>query len=782
MNSIDNQSKPKKVTFHKLTPFDLKSNPYQDAVEFVFLNDDIRNVAITGSYGSGKSSVLNYVKDYHSKGKPYNQSLENEKPSLYKHNFLTISLASFDCSENQNKADESKQHLSKEPNVSFVNQPQASRKITAAENTDEETDSEKGALNKSESEESTSIANISQPINQDIKLELEGQILNQLIHKLDHSNSPKSRFTKTLDTPGRWSVARALLIILAAICIAIFFSVDEAINNAWIIRLVFSLLCIGSLSLFFFLTSKVRSLRKEIKRVGLKNAEVELFNESIDSRFDIYMDDIIYLLNANDFDVVIFEDLDRFNNIEIFEKLREINDLANASRFRFKHQQAKQKNGHYYPLRFFYVIKDDLFSYKEKTKFFDFIIPIVPFMDPSNSHGLLLEQLGEESQFLDSSFLKGISPFLDETRLVYNIMNEYRIYQKRLEDDSLEGFSNGKTKLFAAIVLKNLFPTEFAQLQMNKGYLYDALNNQNLLREKLEEKYTEDSAEAETTVKEAIAKKSSKLEEAEYSAFKRFFKNNINEFPRSSGVIQQSFEEGKAYPEILKIASEEKGFTKWEEGKLQFLENDSLYQQTLIRINSDFESETRQAARTLEHADAVLSALPQSNLQELISFDSPDHKLANETIFLSSSELIKKYHQGQIGHPDVIEYMINNGFIDETYHHYISIFREGALSKKDNEFIMLVSLGRETDPERELDNPHAVITQLDSHQFKQPGARNYQLLTALISFGESEKLRALLDASENTTFFMDYVNSNYYDRTFFEYIEMHNIDPIVGTF
>jgi len=48
-----------KPNFEALTPIsDLELGIYQDALDFVFDKDDLKNIAITGAYGAGKSSVL----------------------------------------------------------------------------------------------------------------------------------------------------------------------------------------------------------------------------------------------------------------------------------------------------------------------------------------------------------------------------------------------------------------------------------------------------------------------------------------------------------------------------------------------------------------------------------------------------------------------------------------------------------------------------------------------------------------------------------------------------
>lgn len=74
-----------KYHFERLTPTDsIDLSVYEEAIDYVFDNSDVRNVAISGPYSAGKSSVLASYKKRHSK--------------LH---FLHISLAHFD-SPNEN--------------------------------------------------------------------------------------------------------------------------------------------------------------------------------------------------------------------------------------------------------------------------------------------------------------------------------------------------------------------------------------------------------------------------------------------------------------------------------------------------------------------------------------------------------------------------------------------------------------------------------------------------------------------------------------------------------
>ena len=67
--------------------------------------------------------------------------------------------------------------------------------------------------------------------------------------------------------------------------------------------------------------------------------------------------------------------MDRYNVNQIFQRLREVNTLVN--------NQLKKENK--IPLRFFYLLRDDIFISKDRTKF-DYIMPVVPVIDSSNSY------------------------------------------------------------------------------------------------------------------------------------------------------------------------------------------------------------------------------------------------------------------------------------------------------------------------------------------------------------------------------------------------------------
>lgn len=155
--------------------------------------------------------------------------------------------------------------------------------------------------------------------------------------------------------------------------------------------------------------------------------------------------------------------------MRIFERLREINKLTNNQLKQYQKKETKI-------LRFFYLLRDDIFCTKDRTKFFDFIIPVVPVVDSSNSYDQLITILKTyiDGNKIEKGFLEGISLYIDDMRLLKNICNEFHLYYSNINNNKLELNAN---KMFAIIVYKNLFPLDFTLLQMNQGFVFYIFNN-----------------------------------------------------------------------------------------------------------------------------------------------------------------------------------------------------------------------------------------------------------------------------------------------------------------
>ena len=134
------------------------------------------------------------------------------------------------------------------------------------------------------------------------------------------------------------------------------------------------------------------------KRLGDRDNVEILFQDFLESNISE---------DVKKYDIVILEDLDRFKNISIFTKLRELNSLLNQA------QDIGRR------IVFVYSLSDSVFEKSiERTKFFDFILPIIPHTNPSNSADQFVKILGElvngedDSKGITTYFIKDIAPFI----------------------------------------------------------------------------------------------------------------------------------------------------------------------------------------------------------------------------------------------------------------------------------------------------------------------------------------------------------------------------------
>ena len=430
---VRERKKNAEFNFYALTPIDnVEISIYKSAMDFVFAHNNVRNVAVSGSYGSGKSSILASYEKKHSKKK-----------------FLHISLAHFTATENNKTNTDSKEKTSKENSEQFC--PKLGN---------------------------DSSTNFKEHISTESML--EGKILNQLLHQISPGRIPRTNFRVTKETKI-WRTLGILFFMMLGIVLGLYSFLFkqwvvflQSLTLDWLkdflsfsslieIRLAASVIFLLVFLFFTYLLIKLQENRHFIKKASVKGLEIEIFEECNDSYFDKYLNEVLYLFSKAKADVIVFEDIDRYESGIIFERLHEINTLVNNSR--------KGK-----PLRFFYLMRDDIFSNKDRTKFFDFIIPIVPVVDGSNSLDKFIEcfeksgLIGNDVPILDFEFLQGLSLYIDDMRILHNIHNEFLVYHNRLTTTEQD-----PNKMLGLITFKNLFPRDFADLQFGRGFMFEII-------------------------------------------------------------------------------------------------------------------------------------------------------------------------------------------------------------------------------------------------------------------------------------------------------------------
>jgi hypothetical protein len=219
------------------------------------------------------------------------------------------------------------------------------------------------------------------------KQEIERSILQQMLYGSDANKLPLSRF-KRIRAPRRLNWAVSLIILLGCMTLWHLFQNREEILTRDFFRpfdltnwFNFSVAAFGFAFLWYALhRTYLKSFGVSLKSVSLTDVEITPESAEGESILNRHLDEIIYFFQSTRYDLVIIEDLDRFDNPDIFVTLREINSLVNAN-FGVKKR-----------VRFLYALRDDIFTNTDRTKFFEFIVPVIPIINHSNSIDKVLEE------------------------------------------------------------------------------------------------------------------------------------------------------------------------------------------------------------------------------------------------------------------------------------------------------------------------------------------------------------------------------------------------------
>ena len=237
-------------------------------------------------------------------------------------------------------------------------------------------------------------------------------------------------------------------------------------TNPWLIGIPLAVMIAMLLSYFrLLLTPKFKII--EVKLPGTTTIKAD--DHSEESVFNKNLDEITYFFEQTGYRIVFFEDLDRLDDPKIFVHLRELNNLLNND------DSITDK-----PIVFIYAVRDDIFTETDRTKFFDFIIPVIPVINSTNSGETLFKMLRESKNKgnehnISDGFVLDVSPFISDMRILLNSYNEFLIYKASLSTG--QGLALKDENMLAIVIFKNLYPHDFADIQNEKGIIKQAFIN-----------------------------------------------------------------------------------------------------------------------------------------------------------------------------------------------------------------------------------------------------------------------------------------------------------------
>ena len=609
---------------------------------------NVFNIALTGSYGAGKSSILKTFKAYYPE-----------------YHYVNVSLASF-----------------VEVNLS---------------------DSDTTVKSKQDSFEE----------------QLEYSILQQLFYHVKATNIPESRFGRIERTSSRKRILMTVSILVFVVAnlflfcqeqLAKFFLIPtEVLKSSFLFGLSICVFILGICVILFQLILFIKKI--SIKNLTLDKATLEFEEKKNVSIMNRYLDEILYLFQEKKYNVVIFEDIDRFENTHIFTKLRELNLILNQS------EEIGRR------IIFLYALKDDIFANaEERTKFFDYIVPVIPFVNVSNSGDLFRRKIANlhipEAE-VRSSFITDISAFVNDMRVLTNVVNEFDLYRNLL-DKKLN-----KEKLLAMILYKNLYPTDFSLLHQNKGVVYETFMSAKTLRDeiqkddwaRLEEIDLEIQAINEECVKSieelraVIIGKLMKLWPGEdWNIYCNRSRKSITDLYSEENIQlilkgNVSFESRHNYrprnltlDEIKTTLGESYYYTKRKE-QIQSAANNKI----------EYLRDERRA---------FMDEIAVTNKYTLLDIAKSDRNIFEYVGTIKGHE--EKYK--------VLKYLLEKGYIDEEYFFYISIFQEGRLTPSDQEFLLSIKFNAPKEFDYKLQEIPSLIQNLSAVDYDHKGILNKDLL------------------------------------------------------
>jgi hypothetical protein len=704
--------------YSSLSPTDKcdEDGKYYEALLWALKNrqkEDIKNIALTGPYGSGKSSILKTFQ-------------KNYKDCDLK--FLNISLATFKEEKKVNS-------------------------LVHEEEIDEGTIGEKvGGKNINTKDGNTA----------ELLRLIEISILEQIFYHEKDSKIPDSRFKKIKSFNKTTLFFTAIGYLLFIVAIYNYYNpyfIQSILKNFPINKNVCDTIHYGSFIIiavgtYFIIRKSIRIISAiTISKLNIQNAEISIGNDFNKSILNHHIDELLYFFSVRPYNVVIIEDLDRFEETEIFTKLRELNLLLNNSK------KTKKKD-----IVFIYAVRDNMFTDKDRTKFFDFIIPVIPIINSSNSSEILIRKRNEFNLKLSDAFIEDIAFFIDDMRLLHNITNEFHLYSKKLDSKLIHD------KLFGIITYKNICPNDFMDLSKNEGEIYKIFS----VKSKYIKQFVDNIDVEIGEINDQIKALEKVFFDNTTDLRKLYLAQIISQLPGFSSFIINSnsvdFNNATSDENFEYIKGNNYSFNqiKWD----MYSHRESFKEEktniNFLEIEKSVHSSKIYSVREKEITEINNGKinLLKHKIQELEQHKQNARNLKLAELLISNKLLNLNIDYNP--NKDLIFILLRNGYIDEDYTDYISLFHEESITRTDYQFLINVKNKNNQPFEYKLSKKiKKLIPKINPFDFQTEYILNYNLMDYLLQNSGSYKTEIdsvfikLKDESKESVDFI----KGYYDIT-----------------
>ena len=567
--------------------------------------------------------------------------------------------------------------------------------------------------------------------------EIERSILQQLLYSQNKAKLPNSKIERT-NKPSFWKTFIFASVLTIFIASSILFGTElsaiKVFDKATWTKYLFLGLMIASFGYILFHCIYYKSFKK----IKYKDFEIETKNVGDSSSIiNKLIDEILYFFECVDIDLVIFEDLDRLPSTDIFVKLRELNTIINNS----SNKKCKK-------ITFLYAVKSEVIQDEEqRAKFFDFILSIVPIVNPTTTEEKIREIINERKSkdktiTLSDEYIKDISLYISDMRILKNTFNDYFITKNRIvNENNKHRISN--EKLFTLSLYRNIFPSEYAKLEKNEGVL-PILLSKKILVETITDKLDEDNKTYEKEIEDIKSESLQKFDELKYML--------------KGVLLGSSYKSGYSCTPINSITT------------FKDLEFDKLAHPVHTSYRIDMSIQTRGAIDEInfwkreQNIKGVAENKIEKLSQQIEANKKEKQKLNNLTFaeltdYLGLEKIFNNKHideKKDFNNDDYdknllnfLKFIIKNKYIDDKFSEYTHNLSSSIISQGDIEFIKNVQNGT-NNFYYDIENVEEVIKRLKREDFKTSSVINKLIL---------ENLDKVQDTIKRNNLFATIINS-----------------------
>lgn len=661
--------------------------PYIDNLDIAMKDSTVRNIAIFGKFGAGKSTVINtFLKEKEDHVTSYAKSISGCYHGL-------------------------KDHISSVCGKLQSDEIRPLKLSTATFTRTNET---------SENNE---------------WVDVERNLVQQMLYRPRNKDLPNSKFRK-IESSSRikWISFSTLLSIIL---------ISTSLLTGWgnLLRSFFSgetltdvkvLLFLVSAFLFAFLLVMVAwYLPPLFSSAKLFLGKNELLISDGRSAFNEYLDEIIYFFSRTKYNLVIFEDIDRADDLNIFEHLRELNQILNSNR---TIQEKYQVDTDVPAIKFLYAVKEDLFDNQmlsnhdnklqtsldedipdnpvsnevlqdrdsiiseATTKFFDWTLTVLPRVSAANASEFLMGSFVNPTDEF-KNYLRGVGGYFEDIRTLENSINDLKLYMNLRPGSGLD-----VEKLFTILLFKNNYPTQYQKFLRHEGSISKILRGRALA-----EKYIQGLREKLSKLQLQQKQLSTSTEQCVVDRYLSIF---LKAGAQPGSRVSDSGGQVIISP-LIKM-----DFTQLRELYLRVTQNDSevkwgqygksIPSQDLTIVEDNFNSESvfkgTSLTETIHNVSEKIMAI-QDKITHIQSESLTEIAKSNPS---DVSDMLSDAGEAR----DFVSFSIVSGYLDETTDDYLTFFTGERISKPDREVVLAIRSGRIVPFSRSIENVANFVAEL----------------------------------------------------------------------